>query len=130
MRDIESSADIDQVLRAFYTQAMADDLIGHFFTEVANLDLESHLPVIGDFWDSIVFGTGTYQRHGRYPMAIHVDLHRRSRMTTEHFEKWLGIFIATLEMSFQGPRVRDMIRRAQAIAARFQAGISTTNIDS
>lgn len=124
MRDIETRADIDQVLRAFYTRAMADEVIGHFFTEVANLDLEAHLPVIGDFWDSVVFGSAVYQRHGRYPMAIHLDLNRKSRMTSVHFERWLEIFQGILNESFAGPRAEDMVLRAQAIAARFLSGIS------
>lgn len=124
MRDIESRADIDQVLRAFYTQAMADDKIGHFFTNIANLDLEDHLPVIGDFWDSLVFGTGLYQRHGRYPMAIHLELDRKSSMNSAHFERWLQLFRATIDQSFAGPRADFMIQRAEAIGARFQAGIA------
>lgn len=124
MRDIESRQDIDEVLRAFYVRAMADDTIGYLFTEVAKLDLEEHLPVIGDFWDSVVFGTGIYQRHGRYPMAIHLDLNRKSRMTRVHFERWLEIFQTTVNESFAGPRAKDMVLRAQAIAARFLTGIS------
>lgn len=129
MRDIESRADIDLVLRDFYTQAMADELIGHFFTEVAKLDLESHLPVIGDFWDSIVFGTGIYQRHQRYPMAIHLHLHRESEMRPEHFDRWLAIFESTLSANFDGPRATGMLQRAQAIGARFQAGISQMSMN-
>ncbi len=123
MRDIETRKDIDEVLRVFYVRAIADSEIGYLFTDVAKLDLEAHLPVIGDFWDSLVFGAGLYQRHGRYPMAIHLELHRKSPLLPSHFERWLEIFRTTLNQMFVGPRASFMIQRAVAIGARFQAGL-------
>lgn len=48
-RDIASREDIDVLVIRFYGRAMSDPVIGYLFTEVAQLDLEHHLPVIGDF---------------------------------------------------------------------------------
>ena len=53
-RDIENRADIDLLMCEFYVKAMADDLIGHIFTDVARLDLDRHLPIIGDFWETLL----------------------------------------------------------------------------
>jgi len=47
--DIETRADIDDLMNRFYTRAINDETIGYIFTDVAKLDLEHHLPVIGDF---------------------------------------------------------------------------------
>ena len=44
--DIESRADIERLLDAFYKVAIHDPKIGHHFHE---LDLEQHLPIIADF---------------------------------------------------------------------------------
>ena len=38
-RDIETRGDIELLLREFYSVAMTDPKIGHFFTRVAELDL-------------------------------------------------------------------------------------------
>jgi hemoglobin len=76
--DIASREDIDALMAAFYSRAMADPVIGYLFTDVAELDLEHHLPVIGDFWESTLFGAGNYSRHGRNPLLIHAALDRKS----------------------------------------------------
>ena len=52
--DIETRAAIDALMQTFYGKAMTDEVIGRFFTEVVPLDLEQHLPVIGDFWESVL----------------------------------------------------------------------------
>ncbi len=68
IRDLENRDDIDLLMRRFYERAMADDVIGFIFTDVAMLDLDHHLPVIGDFWETIVFQTPVYARHGLNPL--------------------------------------------------------------
>ena len=52
MNDIETRTDIDLIMRVFYERALADEVIGFIFSDVAHLDLERHLPIIGDFWES------------------------------------------------------------------------------
>ncbi len=64
-KDIETRADIDELLIYFYSIAIKDELIGYIFTDVAELDLQQHLPIIGDFWETLLFRTGDYQRHKR-----------------------------------------------------------------
>ena len=50
--DIATRADIERLVRTFYTQAIPDPIIGHFFTKVIQLDLDSHLPRIANFLNS------------------------------------------------------------------------------
>lgn len=125
MRDIETRTDIDLLLRNFYTRAMSDGEIGYLFTEVAQLDLDEHLPVIGDFWDSLLLGAGNYQRHQRQPMLLHIHLHQKSPLHRSHFERWLVLFEATIDESFRGRNASNMKMRARAIANRFYSVIST-----
>ena len=49
-RDIENRADLERLLEVFYKKVFKDDLISHFFIEVVPLNLETHIPVIADFW--------------------------------------------------------------------------------
>ena len=119
-RDISSRADIDALMVAFYSRAMRDPLIGRLFTDVAQLDLEHHLPVIGDFWESTLFGTGLYSRHGRNPLLIHEALDRKARLEPMHFDRWLELFTATVDESFTGSRAEYAKQRGHAIARRMQ----------
>jgi len=119
LMDVESRSDIDRLMQVFYERALGDPVIGYIFTDVAKLDLEHHLPIIGDFWESLLFGTPAYQRHGRNPMLVHKDLHLKSRLTLEHFERWLEIFTATVDDLFTGENADHLKTRASAIAERF-----------
>ena len=116
--DIETRADIDQLMHVFYERAMSDAVIGYIFTDVAHLDLEHHLPIIGDFWESLLFGTAVYARHARNPLQVHKQLHAKSALTQEHFERWLEIFTATVDDLFMGDRADHLKVRARAIATR------------
>jgi truncated hemoglobin YjbI len=119
-RDIESREDIDKLMRLFYGRAMSDPLIGRLFTDVAQLDLAEHLPVIGDFWESTLFGTGVYSRHGRNPLLIHAALDRKERLEPHHFQRWLDLFHASVDESFTGTRASYAKQRGAAIAQRMQ----------
>lgn len=120
VKDIETRADIDELMQAFYARALADGVIGYIFTDVAKLDLEHHLPIIGDFWESLLFGTPAYSKHGRNPLLVHRELHEKSSLTAEHFQRWLEIFIATVDQMFDGERAEYLKQRAAAIAVRMQ----------
>jgi hemoglobin len=121
LRDIESREDVDLLMRRFYERAMSDAVIGRIFTEVAQLDLEHHLPVIGDFWESTLFGTGVYSRHGRNPLLIHAALDRKESLEPHHFRRWLELFFATVDESFTGMRANYAKQRGAAIAQRMTA---------
>lgn len=118
MKDIENRQDIDLLMQRFYSKALNDDVIGYIFTDVAKLDLEHHLPVIGDSWETIVFQTGVYAKHGRNPLQVHGELNLKTPLELEHFKRWLKLFDATVDESFAGERADFMKLRARAIANR------------
>jgi hemoglobin len=117
-KDIQSRTDIDRLMNQFYARATRDQIIGYIFSDVAKLDLEHHLHVIGDFWETLLFGTGNYQRHGRNPLQIHGELSLKTPLHAEHFRRWLDIFRETIDESFSGERAEFAKTRAEAIANR------------
>jgi hemoglobin len=126
-RDLTSREDIDLLMARFYGRAMADPVIGHFFTEVVQLDLEHHLPVIGDFWESTLLGTPAYRKHGRNPLAIHALIDQKSPLLEEHFDRWLELFSETMAESFTGPRAGFAVERSRAIARRMMEFLAEAN---
>lgn len=124
MKDLTTRTDIDLLMRVFYEKALADEVIGYIFTDVARLDLEKHLPIIGDFWESAIFGTSVYARHGRNPMLVHKELHLKEPLLPEHFDRWLEIFHHAVDAEFRGETAERVKDRATAIASRFQAFLS------
>ena len=110
MADIETRQDIEHLLKDFYSVAMADRKIGHHFDE---LDLESHLPVITDFWEKVLFGRPVYFNN---PLAVHQRLYERAPLLPEHFDRWVGIFAACVDRLFAGDKADQAKLRAKAIA--------------
>ncbi len=99
--DIESTADCERLVRAFYGKAMADEEIGWIFTDVAQLDLEAHVPVITAFWATNLLGAKSY-RGGAF--GVHAELHRKAGgLRHEHFERWLVLWCQTVDELFDGP---------------------------
>ncbi|MFC8448020.1 group III truncated hemoglobin [Kitasatospora sp. NPDC057223] len=112
-RDIASRADLDGLLRRFYGAAFEDPLIGPFFTEVAGLDLEAHLPHITDFWESALLRTGSYRRNA---FAPHAALHERRPMTAEHFGRWVQLWRAAVDGLVAGPVAERAKEQGERIA--------------
>ena len=120
MKDIETREDIDALMQEFYKRALADEKIGFIFTDVMKLDLEHHLPIIGDFWESLLLGAGKYQKHGRNPMQVHEEINRKVELNHEHFVRWLEIFGSVVDEMFEGDLADQAKMRANAIAHNIQ----------
>jgi len=110
MRDIETREDLEFLLTGFYEVATKDEQIGHHFAE---LDLVSHLPVIVDFWEKILFGKPVYFGN---PLLIHQKLNEIFPLKSEHFERWLEIFSQTVDKFFTGETAENAQLRARMIA--------------
>jgi hemoglobin len=119
-QDIASRTDIEQVINSFYGKAKTDAGIGFFFTEVVPVNWSKHLPVMYDFWEHIVFNTGSYNGN---PMPLHAALHKKHPMTTAHFNRWVELFTGTVDDLYQGPNATLMKQRATSIATIMQAKI-------
>ena len=109
-RDIEDRKDLDLLLTEFYSVATVDPVIGHHFVD---LDLESHLPVITDFWEKVLFSKPVYFNN---PLEVHKVLHARSPLEFEHFVRWVEIFSATVDRLFDGGLAEAAKLRAKMIA--------------
>jgi hemoglobin len=111
--DITSRQDIEKVLEAFYKKAFRDEVIGRFFTEVVPLDLATHLPLIADFWEAVIFGV---HRYGKNVMEVHQHIHRLSPIEKQHLDQWISLFVQTVDEHFTGERAELMKQRARSIA--------------
>ncbi|MGH3936859.1 MAG: group III truncated hemoglobin [Pseudonocardiaceae bacterium] len=58
-------------MNAFYRRAFADVLLGPIFVDVAKVDMSVHLPVMCDFWETVLLRAGRYHRNALRP---HLDL--------------------------------------------------------
>ncbi len=114
---IESRQDIQLLVDSFYEKVRQDNLIGPIFTEVAKVDWNEHLPKLYSFWSDLLLGEDSYR--GR-PFPPHIPLN----LQPGHFERWLYLFIETVDQHFFGAKADEAKNRALRIAQNFMANIS------
>src|SRR3954462_12773903 len=116
LHDIESRADCEQLVRAFYGRALEDPIIGFIFVDVAKLDLESHVPRITSFWETILLGARSYAGGAFRP---HAQLHAKVRLREGHFAQWLNLWCRTVDELFAGERAELAKAHAHRVAQAF-----------
>jgi hemoglobin len=122
VHDIESRADCERLVRAFYGRALEDPIIGFLFTDVARLDLEAHVPRITSFWETILLGAQSY---GGGAFRPHAELHLEAPLRRAHFDQWLNLWTRTVDELFAGERAElakaHAIRVARAFHQRLES---------
>jgi hemoglobin len=116
MGDICTREDCERLVRAFYGQALSDPIIGYLFTDIAQLDLEAHVPRVAAFWETVLLGGHSY-RGGAF--APHARLHMKAPLQRGHFERWLWLWRATVDELFSGQRAELAKSHANRVATAF-----------
>lgn len=116
--EITTPADIELLVRTFYGKALTDEVIGYIFTDIAQIDLEKHLPKIIQFWESVLLDAPDYSGN---VMQIHLNLNAKETLTFEHFQRWLALWSETVDALFQGERAERAKQRGIGIATVMQS---------
>lgn len=119
--DLDCREHIEQFIDRFYQQVLQDGQLAPIFLNVAQIDLQVHLPHIKNYWCKLLLGDKAYRRH---TMNIHRTLHSRQTLTAGDFQRWLGLFSGTLDASYAGPYAEKARRIAGVIAENMQQGLA------
>lgn len=111
--DITTRKDIESLITRFYEKVRKDDTIGFIFNDIVKVDWEAHLPIMFDFWETILLGQTKYTRNA---MGIHFDINRKIKLQEEHFNRWVKLFTETVDELFTGDVASEAKKRATAIA--------------
>lgn len=111
--DIGSRQDIEVLIKRFYDKVVKDDSIGFIFNDIAKVNWEKHLPVMYDFWDTLLLDAGSYRKNA---MEVHYTLNRIIPFEEKHFARWLLLFSQTVDELFDGPKATLAKNRARSIA--------------
>jgi len=120
-KDIENREDIWQLINSFYDTLLDDPMVGPIFTDVAQINLSEHLPILYDFWESVIFFQSKYRGN---PMEVHIALHQKHPLAEKHFNRWLEIFYTTTDGLFEGEKANLAKERANSIAILMQMKIN------
>ncbi|MCO6488016.1 MAG: group III truncated hemoglobin [Phaeodactylibacter sp.] len=112
-KDIQGREDIKILVNSFYEKLLSDELLSPIFLHVARIDLAGHLPILYDFWESVLFQAGKYRRN---TLEAHLELHMKHRLEEAHFRRWLSLFNETVDEHFAGEKAEGAKDRALSIA--------------
>ena len=110
--DILNLDDIKLLVDTFYDNVRQDKLIGPIFDKVIEDRWPEHLEKMYRFWQTVLLEEHTYQGS---PFAPHAKL----PIELEHFERWIGIFIKTVDQLFTGDKAEEAKMRATKMAQMF-----------
>jgi hemoglobin len=119
--DLDNPEYIRQFVEAFYAKLLRDEQLAPIFIDVAAIDLDKHLPLIGAYWQKLLLGESDYRRH---TMNIHRAVHSKRPFTVADFTRWLHFFITTVDESFSGPHADKAKQTASYIAANMQKSLN------
>lgn len=111
MNDLVDRADVEALLRRFYNRALTDDVLIEPFAELRSEGLDNHIPIMCDFWETVLFRAGRYRGSA---LTVHRVIHQRTPLSSKHFVRWLTIWRATVDEMYRGPAAE----RAKVQAAR------------
>ena len=101
-KPIDSREDVDFLVRRFYEQVRAHELLGPVFNEVVQ-DWEVHLVHLSDFWEMILLQTGPGA--GKFnPTKVHREVDEKVDYSIDqvHFGSWLELWFGTIDQYFEG----------------------------
>ena len=117
IKEIASREDIIRLLKLFYEKVIKDETIGIIFTNIVPIDWDHHIPLIADFWESILLDNHVYSGN---PMLKHIHINNIYPLHKKHFDAWLRLFDETVDENFTGEVAMLAKKKAHGIAGIMQ----------
>ncbi len=116
-KEIETIAEIRELVDTFYDNVRRDPLLGPVFEKRIGDSWDAHLGKMYRFWQTVLLQEHTY--HGS-PFSPHATM----PIGKEHFQRWLQLFQETLKDNFTGEKADEAQWRAEKMAQMFQLKIA------
>lgn len=120
-RELDSPQAIAELVDAFYAKAVADAILAPMFKE---LDLQQHLPKVYAYWRKMLLGERDGYR--RNMIAKHRQLHDQHPLQHRHFQRWLTLFVETVDKRFAGHAAIRAKRLAATVVTHLENLIDQT----
>jgi hemoglobin len=122
LKDIQTEADVKQLVYTFYDKVRADALLGPVFEHAIAGNWDVHLQIMCNFWSTMLLYSGKYSGD---PMSKHFSL----PIDPAHFSQWLTLFRGTVDSLFAGEVAENAKARASNIARIMQSmlGLNSKN---
>ncbi|MCB9063679.1 MAG: group III truncated hemoglobin [Chitinophagales bacterium] len=110
MNDIETRQDIELLVNTFYEKVKQDDTIGFIFHTIIGEDWSHHLPIMYQFWSTILFGEEGYKGN---PIRTHIELDKKITLKKPHYERWVTLWNDTVNDLYKGKTADEAMKKAK-----------------
>lgn len=120
-RDLDTEDEIFEMVTRQYSDVVQDDLLAPYFTfGPGYLDWQAHIATVTEYWCHVVLYAPDYAID---VIESHRHLHDHREFTPILFDRWLQIFVDTVDGGWTGPNATWATKRAtgmaRAMALRF-----------
>ena len=112
-KEIMSREDIKTLVDLFYGKVQNDDKLAGIFNSVIKNNWPQHLEKMYRFWETVLLGEKTYRGNPFLP-------HANFQIDKTHFDRWIELFVATVDENFHGEIAEESKWRAEKMAEMFQ----------
>ena len=112
-QNITSRKDIEQIISYFYELSFQDERLGKIFKEIAPLHLETHIPLVTDFWEGILLDGDKYRGN---VTEKHFNVNALTSLTKSDFDNWYNYWQKAVDNLFSGEKAEMAKFRARSIA--------------
>jgi hemoglobin len=100
-RDLESRADIHELVVGFYREIVFDEMREPVFGEVGEVDWALHIPELIDYWCRVLLRQPGYVGS---IIEVHQHVHDLEPFRIEHFDRWYGLWTESIDARWTGPQ--------------------------
>ncbi len=115
-----NEAHIEKLVTHFYQKVQKDEVLGPIFNDVVQVDWNEHIPLLCQFWNSIMLKTNEY--HGN-AYQKHIQLKQFTHIEEAHFVRWLNLFQEEAVNHLPGEIAEEIFQKASLIAESLKYGM-------
>lgn len=113
-KDLDSIEEIFEMVTRQYADVVQDDLLAPYFSfGPGYIDWQAHIRSVADYWQHVVLLTPDYDID---VLEGHRHLHDHRAFTPELFDRWLQIFLDTVDGGWTGPNASLAKKRATGMS--------------
>ncbi len=121
MKDINTSEDVELLVKTFYKKVVLDELLAPHF---AGINFEAHFPRMIAFWEFILLDKEGFKGN---VFDKHAEANTHLKIDETHFKQWLFYFHETVNQLFEGEKAIFAKQRADLLGFTFQSKLKTIN---
>lgn len=111
-KHISEFDDVKLLVDRFYDKVREDDLLKDIFNNVIQDRWPAHLEKMYHFWQTVLLNEHTYFGS---PFVPHAGL----PVEKSHFDRWIGLFVETIDEYFVGEKAEKAKWQADRMAEMF-----------